>query len=131
MTNYWYLDYSEPTPIFKKTQDPNIAKVYQCIQEILLWRGENLFDVNLGIDYNSIFGGSVFLTAQLEEIVDKYRLYFDSILMELTQEKQVVYINLQFVFFSQVDLENQNAGAMFVKIAPTPKQGEPINVEVR
>lgn len=98
---FWFLDYEDPeNPIFETTDDENIIKMYLCVQEILMWRGECWNKASMGIDYNAIFNSSTYITQQLEDVLDKYRPYFRNINYNITQESQsVVIVSLDFSFY--------------------------------
>ena len=98
MGRLYFQDYENGT--WEYTNDDNYIKAYQCIQEILVWRGESSFDIELGIDYDEIFNSNSFLTAQLEEILDKYRPFFSAILQNVERVDDSFVISLQFVFTS-------------------------------
>lgn len=94
----YFQDYENGT--WEYTNDDNYIKAYQCIQEVLVWRGESSFDIELGIDYDEIFDSNSFLTAQLEEILDKYRLFFSAIFQNVERVDDSFVITLQFIFSS-------------------------------
>lgn len=94
----YFQDYENGT--WEYTNDDNYIKAYQCIQEVLVWRGESSFDIELGIDYDEIFNSNSFLTAQLEEILDKYRPFFSAIFQNVERVDDSFVITLQFVFTS-------------------------------
>lgn len=96
---FFFVDYSDPSNlVIETTDDDNYIKMYLCIQEILFRKGESQFDVDLGIDYDAIFSQSTFISTQLEEIIEKYKPYFRSIDYNITQEKEKVFVNIEFSF---------------------------------
>lgn len=96
---FFFIDYSDPLTLsIERTDDDNHIKMWLCLQEILLKRGECDFDINLGIDYDSIFSENTFIGNQIDEILDKYRKYFRAIDYNITQEKNKVAVNLEFSF---------------------------------
>lgn len=101
MKGIYFLDYSHKPAVFEYTDDPNYVQVNLCLQEILVWKGECAFDIELGIDYENIFNSSTFLTSQLEEILDKYRKFFKDIAYSIYVEKEQVFISLSFVFLTK------------------------------
>ena len=92
--------YFQNNGTWQYTNDDNYIKAYQCIQEILIWRGESSFDIELGINYDEIFNSNSFLTAQLEEILDKYRSFFSAIFQNVERVEDSFVITLQFIFTS-------------------------------
>lgn len=94
----YFQDYENGT--WEYTNDDTYIKAYQCIQEILIWRGESSFDIELGIDYEEIFNSNSFLTAQLEEILDKYRPFFSAIFQNVERVENSFVITLQFAFIT-------------------------------
>lgn len=92
----YFQDYENGS--WEYTDDDNYIKVYQCVQEVLIWRGESSFDIELGIDYDEIFNSNAFLVAQLEDILDKYRPYFSDILQNVEKVDDSFVISLQFIF---------------------------------
>lgn len=92
---YWYKNFT--TMKWEYTDSDVYAKVYQCIQECILWRGENPYNINMGIDYESIFNSNSFLVNQLEEVLEKYRPFFKDIIQTLSKDSAGnVVITLQF-----------------------------------
>lgn len=94
----YFQNYENGT--WEYTNDDNYIKAYQCIQEILIWRGESSFDIELGINYDEIFNSNSFLAAQLEEILDKYRSFFSAIFQNVERVEDSFVITLQFIFRS-------------------------------
>lgn len=94
----YFQNYENGT--WEYTNDDNYIKAHQCIQEILIWRGESSFDIELGINYDEIFNSNSFLTAQLEEILDKYRSFFSAIFQNVERVEDSFVITLQFIFRS-------------------------------
>lgn len=96
---FFFIDYSDPNFLsIESTDDDNYIKMWLCLQEILFNRGESDFDANLGIDYDSVFSGSGFLSNQIDEIISKYKQYFRAIDYNITQEKNQVAVSLDFSF---------------------------------
>lgn len=91
---YWFKDFE--TGDWEWTDHDVFIKIYQCLQECILWRGENPYDVTMGIDYESIFNSSAFLTSQLEEVLDKYRPFFQEIIQNVEKVGNKIVITLQF-----------------------------------
>lgn len=91
---YWYKNFE--TGVWEFTENDILAKVYQCIQECILWSGENPFDITMGIDYESIFNSNSFLTNQLEAVLDKYRGFFKEIIQKVDKVENNIVITLQF-----------------------------------
>lgn len=95
----FFQDYTQEPPVWEYTDDANYVQANLCLQEILLWRGEVAFNIDLGIDYEGVFNSSNFVSTQLEDIIDKYRKFFRDITYTLSIENEIVIINLNFVFF--------------------------------
>lgn len=81
------------------TENDNYIKVYQCIQEILIWRGEVSFNILMGVDYEAIFNSTSFLTAQVEEIISKYNKFFKNISLKVTKISSSSFaVDIDFYF---------------------------------
>lgn len=91
---YWFKDFESGD--WEYTDNDVFAKIYQCLQECILWRGENPYNVFMGIDYESIFNSNSFLTNQLEEVLDKYRPFFKEIIQNVEKVDNTILITLQF-----------------------------------
>lgn len=72
----WYLN-SEGK--FVSTTDAELIQIENLFQELLLWKGENPMNANLGIDYMGVFENRVFLKSSVEDICAKYAENFFNI----------------------------------------------------
>lgn len=72
----WYLN-SEGK--FVSTTDAESIQIESLFQELLLWKGENPMNANLGIDYMGVFENRVFLKSSVEDICAKYAENFSNI----------------------------------------------------
>lgn len=72
----WYIK-QDGTPA--KTTEPELIQVERLFQELLLWKGENPMNINLGIDYMGVFENRVFLKSSVEDVCNKYANYFNGI----------------------------------------------------
>lgn len=61
------------------TQDPQLAALEACYQELKLWKGENLLDIESGVDYEGVFNQTLFLKTELERVCEKHAKNFKSI----------------------------------------------------
>lgn len=61
------------------TQDLQKAAVEACFQELQLWKGENVLDIESGVDYENVFNQTIFLKPELERVCDKHAKNFKSI----------------------------------------------------
>ena len=76
--------------------DKNSVYIEALCQELRLFKGENPIDSEAGIDYLSVFQGSAFLKPLVEEVVEKYTDYFESIVVgEVVEEDERVLIPLR------------------------------------
>lgn len=98
---YWYQDPASGE--WKFTENDIYRKVWECLQECILWKGENAYNVNMGIDYQSIFSSTSFLVSQLEDTLEKYRGFFKDIISSIEKVDNKVVISLQFWINSQND----------------------------
>lgn len=75
-------------------------KIYhECLQELLLWKYENSFYFDNGIDYYSILNKKAFINLEFENVLDKYREYFNEITAEYNNTNlQELQVNIKFVF---------------------------------
>lgn len=64
-----------------KITDPVQVNLNKCLQELALWTDENPMDITSGIDYQGVREQRVFLKKSIQDIVDKYLVLFDSILV--------------------------------------------------
>ncbi len=67
---------------FKITYNPQKIALESCMQELLLWAGENPMSSESGIDYFGVMDGFVYLKASVEEITEKYTDSFINILVK-------------------------------------------------
>lgn len=102
MRSLWYIDYAESDPqndvfVWKQTEDTTTIKLNECLQELLLWRGESQFFADNGVDYDGMFRGSADISAQVISICDSYKDYFADIVVEATEEDDNMLFKIQFV----------------------------------
>lgn len=91
----WFQDPN--TKDWEYTDNDIYIKFNECLQELLLWKGEVQFDVSLGIDYRSVFDGENFLATQINDIISKYKPFFKDINFSLKQDNQSeVVVSLNF-----------------------------------
>lgn len=123
---YWYQD---PQKGWSFTDNDIYIKIWECLQECILWKGENAYDVNMGIDYESIFNSTNFLTSQLENVLDKYRSFFKDIISNVEKVDNKVVVSLQFWINSQY--ENQGGIASAISAELSFDRMENFNVSIR
>ena len=61
------------------TEDAQLKALEACYQELKLWKGENLLDIESGVDYAAVFEQTIFLKPELERVCDKHAKNFRSI----------------------------------------------------
>lgn len=94
----WYRDYSQGG-VWSRTDNDSLIKANECIQEILLWSGENQFDTEAGVDYDAIFKSDKFIVADLDKVVSKYKRYFLDIEIR-PLEINAPYVSIEILFYS-------------------------------
>lgn len=94
----WYRDYSQGG-IWSRTDNDTLIKANECIQEILLWSGENQFDTEAGVDYDAIFKSDKFIIANLDKVVSKYKSYFLDIEIR-PLEINAPFVSIEILFYS-------------------------------
>lgn len=93
----WYRDYTKAGRgewVF--TTNSNEIKINECLQELLLWKGENDFFSDVGVAYLDVFSGNISALAQIEVIVDGYKPFFKDISVQRIYEKDMVSFNIIF-----------------------------------
>lgn len=104
----WYQDPN--TKDWEYTDNDIYIKFHQCLQELLIWKGEMQFDATMGIDYRSIFNGENFLGSQIDGIISKYKEFFKEIKFNLIQKSQrEVVVNLEFWVNEEGTMKTLNA----------------------
>lgn len=63
-------------------KDAKYFGLHRCIEELLLWKGENPMDIEAGVDYYSVFNKQKFLKNELTFVLDKYSGEFQSTQVE-------------------------------------------------
>lgn len=92
----WYRDYSQGG-VWSRTDNDTLIKANECIQELLLWSGENQFDIEAGVDYDAIFKSDKFIIADLDKVVSKYKPYFlDIVIKPLVVDAPKVLVEILF-----------------------------------
>ena len=90
-----YLENGE----FKITHNPQKIALESCMQELLLWLGENPMSSENGIDYFGVMDGFVYLKASVEEITERYTDSFVSILVKdpiYNEQAETLSIGIDF-----------------------------------
>lgn len=87
----------------KSSTDEKEIALEACFQELLLWKGENLIDIDSGVDYQGVFSGTLFLKTELERVCSYHKENFESIEVEDPRMDQdgVVHVTIRFVFFTK------------------------------
>lgn len=79
------------------TNDYNVIYVHACMQELLLWKRENLILYDRGVDYFAVFDGAAWLKDQVQNVTDKYSKYFAAITLG-DPEEDGEYISMKIQF---------------------------------
>lgn len=81
--------------VYKVLDDDSLRKIYTCLEELQLWKGENPFDVDAGVDYFGIFDNRIFIETELSRVLDKHKDAYNSYQIEnLTYEDGVLGISI-------------------------------------
>lgn len=96
----WYQD-NEGN--FKQTTNAEIIQLESLFQELQLWKGENPMNIELGIDYSGVFENRVFLTSEIQTIIEKYQNSFQSIELtniETSSDNEITKVAIKIVMKS-------------------------------
>lgn len=72
----WYINQKDQ---LVKTNNAELIQLESLFQELLLWKGENPMDINMGVDYMGVFNNRVFLKSSVEDVCAKYANSFKGI----------------------------------------------------
>lgn len=92
--------YQDDKGKFHYTEIAEMKNYHECIQELLLFKGEASFYANNGIDYRGIIEKKVFINNEFENVLDKYKVYFHSISSEynIIENQTKLEVKINFVF---------------------------------
>lgn len=77
--------------------DINTIAINACLQNILLWKGENPLNYDDGIDYLAVFRNEAFLQNQVENVIDNHRENFKEIeISNIEYKNDIVSIDIIF-----------------------------------
>lgn len=94
-----YDDNTNTFSIIDNAKQAEIAYYEAFCQELRLWLSENPLNIELGIDYKGVLEGKVYLPLQLQEIINSYEKYFQSIeLGDTYQENEVLVCDIIIKF---------------------------------
>lgn len=105
-----YFDYK--TKQWTSSENINDIKMNECIQELLLWKGEAPFWADNGLDYEGLFNGNTDITAGVLGIIEKYKKWFADILVDSVEEDEELLFNIGFVTNTLTDdspISNENS----------------------
>ena len=90
----WYLDNNG---VFQSSENSTIIQLYDMLQRIQTFKGEQSFNASNGVDYLAVFNRQAFLKPQIEAIQADYTPYFNiSNEIITTQEKATVNMLVTF-----------------------------------
>ena len=111
------LVFNENTGYFFKVNKNNIYEpFYRCLQELLLWRGENPMDAERGVDYFAVFDNRKLLRNEITMVLDRYRDSFkliDIVDLRKSEDSETIHITLNFLLPDDTAL----------KVTLSPKKG--------
>lgn len=90
-----YFDYK--TKEWTSSENINDIKMNECIQELLLWKGEAPFWADSGLDYEGLFNGSTDITSGVLGIIESYKKWFADIIVESKEEDEELLFSIGFV----------------------------------
>lgn len=88
---------------FQVLDDKRLYKLYNCLQELQLWKTENPFDIEAGIDYFGIFSNRVFIEPELKRVIDKHKGSYNSYEIEnITYDNDILRVSIIFNIDSEI-----------------------------
>ena len=82
---------------FETLKDINLKPLYDCIQELQLWKGENPMDVEAGVDYFSIFNNRTFIELELRRVIDKHKIAYSHYeILNINFKDEILTANIIF-----------------------------------
>lgn len=92
----WYIDFANNNQWVLAT-DLTTIKINECLQELQLWMGESQYYADSGVDYTSLFNGSGDITAQVLDIIERYKEFFLDITVTATQSDDNILFEIGFI----------------------------------
>lgn len=78
-------------------EDNKLTSLYNCIQELQLWLGEDPMDVDAGVDFFGIFANQKFIELEIQRVIDKHRnAYVSYAIQNINYEEDVLKIDIIF-----------------------------------
>ena len=90
----WYLDNNSE---FQSSDNSTIIQLYDMLQRIQTFKGEQSFNASNGVDYFAVFNRQAFLKPAIEAIQADYAPYFRSITNEYVNSQESTTVNMQVV----------------------------------
>ena len=90
--NIWYVDGNGE---FQTTDNSTLIKLYDMLQRLQTFKGEQTFNVLNGVDYFSVFNRQSFLKPQIEAIEADYTQFFRDITNDYVLGNENVQVNIR------------------------------------
>ncbi len=97
MKNIWYVDSNGG---FQSSENSSVISLYDMLQRLQTFKGEQSFNAQNGIDYFSVFNRQAFLKPQIEAIQNEYIQYFRDITNEYVYSRESITVNMRVTFNS-------------------------------